>query len=607
MRDKIRNFCIIAHIDHGKSTLADRFLEMTGTIPPRRMREQLLDQMELERERGITIKLQPVRMQYKYSELAGEPVKGLGGEYILNLIDTPGHVDFAYEVSRSLAAVEGAILLVDATQGIEAQSLANLELAQKQGLTIIPVVNKIDLSTAEPEKVTEEMVSLLKVAPDEVLWVSAKTGEGIKQVLRRVVEKIPPPAGEEAKPFRALIFDARFDSYRGVITYIRVMEGEIQKDEKVIALGKKQASKVLEVGYFQPELKPAHCLKSGEIGYLVTGFKDLSQVRVGDTMTWLRTAGKVEALPGYRTLQPLVYASLFPRDRDRGDDLKEALAKLQLSDAALTFTPESSEALGSGFRCGFLGLLHLEIVKERLKREFALEIITVSPSVSFQVKLRGKTEKILIRHPSELPRQESVEWIEEPQAHLEVVTPPLFLGAVTELVQSRGGALLATKTLTPERLLLTFQAPLRELVVDFHDQLKSRTKGLSSESFWENGYKRADLARLEIQVNGRLVPPFVYLVERRKAYRQGRLLLNQLKTLIPRQLFRVILQAAVDSKIVAREEIPPLRKDVLAKLYGGDRTRKDKLLAKQRQGKKRLAALGEIEIPPEAFQKLLFL
>ena len=594
MTEKLRNFCILAHIDHGKSTLADRFLEITGTVEKRRMREQFLDMHPLEREKGITIKMQPVRMRY--------------GEYILNLIDTPGHVDFTYEVSRALAAVEGAILLVDATQGIQAQTLANLRLAQNENLVIIPVVNKIDLPSAEVEKTAEELSSLLAVRPDEIFRVSAKTGEGAEELLRAVIEKIPPPAAKlKDAPLRALIFDSQFDPYQGIIAYLRVFEGKIKKGERIRFMATKAEGEALEVGVFLPERTPREELDAGEIGYVATGIKEPEKVRVGDTFTRYIDMSKfrVSPLPGYREPTPMVYASIFPENQDDYEILRESLKKLKLNDAALSFEPEdASAALGRGFRAGFLGALHIEIVAERLKREYGLKLIFSHPSVSFRVKKReGEMENIYSAAKMSLAHE--IEFLEEPEAGVEIMTPARFFGPLTTLIHECAGIIYDTSSLGVERLLIKFRAPLREIIIDFHDRLKSASQGFASMAYGVSGWKRADLIRLDILVAGEKVEAFSEIVPREKVYLAARKRVAKLKEFLPRELFTVALQAEVEGRIIARETIPALKKDVTGYLYGGDRTRKMKLWEKQQKGKKKLKEMGRVEIPSEVFIKML--
>ena len=588
--DKIRNFCIIAHIDHGKSTLADRFLELTKTIPAREMKAQYLDTMELERERGITIKLQPVRMSYKGCEL--------------NLIDTPGHVDFTYEVSRSLAAVEGAILVVDASQGIEAQTLANLHLAQEHNLAIIPVINKIDLPAADPTRIAEEMKNALGVREDEILRVSAKTGEGVEKVLDAIVEWVPSPKGNENAPLRALVFDSYFDQFRGVVAYVRVVDGKVQAGDKVLMMASGALAEAMEVGFFAPQLTKRPELQMGEIGYIATGLKDVRAVRVGDTITLAARKEETKPLPGYKPTTPFVYASIFAVDNADFPQLREALEKLQLNDAALFFEPESSPALGFGFRCGFLGLLHLDIVQERLEREFNLDLVTTTPSVSYKVKMANGEEK-LIHNPTELPEAQFYKEIAEPWVRLEIVSPTKYLGGVMQLIQNRHGVQMDVKYLDPTRAVLIYEIPLAGVITEFYDQLKSATSGYASMAYELLEYRAGNLVKVDILLNGKPVDTLSVVVHRNEAQKIGQQVAGKLKKLLPRQNFKIIIQAAIGGKVIAREELSPYRKDVLAKLYGGDRTRKDKLLKKQKKGKKRMKMVGQVEIPQEAFRKLL--
>lgn len=589
MQEKIRNFCIIAHIDHGKSTLADRFLEVTGTIEKRKMKAQLLDVMDLERERGITIKLQPVKMQYK--------------GYTLNLIDTPGHVDFSYEVSRSLAAVEGAVLLVDASQGIEAQTLAHLHLAREQGLTIIPVVNKIDLPGADVEGTKNELSYVLGIEPEEILGVSGKTGQNVEQILDRIVRDVPAPNGDLNAPLRALIFDSVFDKYKGVIAYSRIMDGHIKGEEQIKMIATKAESEALEVGTFSPQLKKSEMLQAGDIGYIATGLRDVSQVHVGDTITGARTE-KVKMLPGYKKVMPFVYAGIFTIDNNDYPKLREALDKLSLSDSSLVYEPETSPALGFGFRCGFLGLLHLEIVKERLEREFDLDLIATTPSVSYQVTLAGGGQMI-ISNPTQLPEITRVQHIAEPWVRLELVSPVTYLGGILKLVQERRGIQNNIEHLDKNRVLVTYEVPLSSIVVDFYDQLKSVSSGYASMSYEFLEYRPGDLVKVDILVGGNVIDALSVIVDRGSSQRIGREITAKLKEVIPRQNFKIIIQAAIGGKVIAREELSPYRKDVTAKLYGGDVTRKNKLLDKQKKGKKRMKQVGQVSIPQEAFLKLL--
>ncbi|HEX8927758.1 MAG TPA: translation elongation factor 4 [Actinomycetota bacterium] len=584
----LRNFCIIAHIDHGKSTLADRLLDLTHAVSERQMRAQYLDKMDLERERGITIKAQAVRLAHSID----------GVDYVLNLIDTPGHVDFTYEVSRAMAACEGAVLLVDAAQGIEAQTLANLYLALEANLTIIPVINKIDLPAAQPERVAREIEQVVGIPADEMLRVSAKTGEGVPALLEAIVRRVPPPAGDPDGPTRALIFDSLYDSYRGVIAYVRMVDGRVRKGDRVRMLAAAGLSEAEEVGVFAPEAVATQELASGEVGYLIPGLKNVAQAKVGDTVT---LAGQsVEPLPGYREPRPMVYAGLYPIDGDDFPDLRDALDRLRLNDAALLYEPESSAALGFGFRCGFLGLLHMEIVRERLEREFNLELITTAPNVAYRVT-QTNGETITVSNPSELPEPGSIERIEEPYVDAMILCPADHIGAVMELCQSRRGMLKTMEYLSEERVELRYELPLAEIIFDFFDQLKSRTRGYASLDYEPSGYRPADLVRVDVLLQGEPIDAFSAIVHKDKAYSYGRAMATKLKRLIPRQLYEVPIQAAIGSRVIARETITPRRKDVLAKCYGGDITRKRKLLERQKEGKKRMKQIGRVEVPQEAF------
>jgi len=591
---RVRNFCIIAHIDHGKSTLADRLLEFTGSISQRDMQDQVLDSMDLERERGITIKLQAVRMTYPARD---------GQTYELNLIDTPGHVDFAYEVSRSLAACEGAILVVDAAQGIEAQTLANLYQAVEAGLTIIPVVNKIDLDAAQPEMVAEEISDVTGIPRDQVIFASAKQGIGTQEILEAVIAKVPPPSGDPSAPLRALIFDSHYDTYRGVITYVRVVDGEIKPRTKIRMMNTGKVHEVDEVGWFAPRPRPADKLTAGEVGYVTAAIKNVTDARVGDTITTSEN-GASTALPGYRQVKPMVFAGLFPTDSDQFTDLKEALEKLQLNDGSLSFEPENSAALGFGFRCGFLGLLHLEIVQERLEREFELDLITTAPTVEYRVKLkRGDT--IEVDNPALLPDPTAIESISEPYVKLSVIAPSGYVGAMMELSQDRRGMFKKLEHRPGDRIVLEYEIPLGEIIHDFYDQLKSRSKGYASMDYEMIGFREGDLVKLDVLVAGEPVDALSLITHRTKAQIQGRKLVEKLKTIIPRQLYEVPIQAAIGGKVIARETVSAMRKDVLAKCYGGDVTRKRKLLEKQKEGKRRMKRVGSIEIPQEAFMAVL--
>jgi GTP-binding protein LepA len=591
---RVRNFCIIAHIDHGKSTLADRLLEFTNSISKRDMQDQVLDTMDLERERGITIKLQAVRMTYPARD---------GQTYELNLIDTPGHVDFAYEVSRSLAACEGAILVVDAAQGIEAQTLANLYQAVEAGLTLVPVVNKIDLDAAQPEMVAEEISDVTGIGRDEVIFASAKQGIGTQDILEAVIAKVPPPRGDPGAPLRALIFDSHYDTYRGVITYVRVVDGEIIPRTKIRMMNTGKVHEVDEVGWFAPRPQPAEKLTAGEVGYVTAAIKNVIDARVGDTITTAEN-GAAHPLPGYRQVKPMVFAGLFPTDSDRFGDLKEALEKLQLNDGALSFEPENSAALGFGFRCGFLGLLHLEIVQERLEREFELDLITTAPTVAYQVKLK-RGEVIEVDNPALLPDPTTIETISEPYVRLSIIAPSTYVGPMMELCQERRGMFKYLEHRPGDRVVLGYEIPLGEIIHDFYDQLKSRSKGYASMDYEMIGFREGELVKLDVLVAGEPVDALSLIAHRSKAQAQGRKLVEKLKTIIPRQMFMVPLQAAIGGKVVARESISAMRKDVLAKCYGGDITRKRKLLEKQKEGKRRMKRVGSIEIPQEAFMAVL--
>ena len=589
----IRNFCIIAHIDHGKSTLADRMLQQTGVVDDRSMRAQYLDRMDIERERGITIKSQAVRL----------PFTGDDGEsYVLNMIDTPGHVDFTYEVSRSLAACEGAVLLVDAAQGIEAQTLANLYLALENDLAIIPVLNKIDLPAAQPEKYAAELARIIGCDPDEVLKVSAKTGIGVHELLEKIVRDIPAPVGRADAPARAMIFDSVYDTYRGVITYIRVIDGHISTRERIQMMSTGAIHELLEVGVISPEAVPAKGLGVGEVGYLITGVKDVRQSRVGDTITSERK-GATEALGGYRDPKPMVYSGLYPIDGSDYPELRDALDKLKLNDAALAYEPETSLALGFGFRCGFLGLLHMEIVRERLERESNLDLISTAPNVIYRV-FSDDGEEIIVTNPSEFPTQK-VAKILEPIVKSTIITPSEFVGTVMELCQQRRGTLLGMDYLSEERVEMRYTLPLAEIVFDFFDQLKSRTRGYASLDYDVTGEQEADLVKVDILLHGDPVDAFSAIVHRDKAMAYGTMMTSKLKELIPRQQFEVPIQAAIGSRVITRETIRAMRKDVLAKCYGGDITRKRKLLEKQKEGKKRMKQVGSVEIPQEAFLSIL--
>ena len=590
----IRNFCIIAHIDHGKSTLADRLLQMTGTIPEREMTEQVLDSMELEREKGVTIKASAVRMNYLAKD---------GNQYILNLIDTPGHVDFNYEVSRALAACEGAILVVDASQGIEAQTLANLYMALEADLEIIPVINKIDLPSALPNEVAEEISHLLGVPADRVLRISAKAGINIESVLEAVVEQIPPPQGDLDAPLRALIFDSHYDSYKGVVAYVRLIDGRVNSTDVLLVMASGVDFKPVEIGVFTPDLKPTQTLSAGEVGYFATGLKTVHECRVGDTITHANRPAS-QPLPGYRKVKPMVFAGVYPVESEDYQALKDALEKLQLNDASLVFEPETSQALNFGFRCGFLGMFHMEIVQERLEREYDLDIIMTAPSVEYEVLLRNG-ETLRINSPADLPDESQIAEIREPWMGIEVFTPIEYYGTVMDLVTKRRGIFISQDYPTPNRVQLNFEMPLSEMIVDFYDQLKSRTRGYASLDYHFLEYRPNDLVKLEILVNSEPVDALASIVHREDAFHKGQALISKLKDLIPRQLFVVPIQACAMGRVISRANVKALRKDVLAKCYGGDVTRKKKLLEKQKKGKKRLKMVGNVEIPQEAFLAVL--
>jgi GTP-binding protein LepA len=590
----IRNFSIIAHIDHGKSTLADRILELTHTVDPRKHRPQLLDSMDLERERGITIKAQAVRVFYEARD---------GQTYQLHLIDTPGHVDFTYEVSRSLEACEGALLVVDASQGVEAQTLANTYLAIESGLELIPCLNKIDLPGAEPERVAAEIAELLGEPAEDVRRISAKTGEGIEDVLEELIAKVPPPAGDAGAPPRALIFDSEFDQYRGVIAYIRVIDGTFRKGDPIRAMVAGTEADIDDIGFFSPGMKPVGELGAGEVGYLITGIKDVTRLRVGDTLT-TRANPATEPLPGYREVKPMVFCGLFPIDSDRFPELRDALEKLTLNDAALSWEPETSDALGFGFRCGFLGLLHMDIVRERLEREYDLELLATMPSVEFEVTLTDG-EVIAVHNPTDMPDPARIAQVREPLIRASIVAPKEYVGAVMELCQERRGIHAGMHYLSAERVQITYDLPLAEIVLDFFDALKSRTRGYASLDYELTGLGESDLVKLDVLLGGDPVDALSMVVHRDKAYVVGRSLAERLRTKIPRQQYDVPIQAAIGSHIIARETIKAYRKDVVAKCYGGDVTRKRKLLERQKAGKRRMKQVGRIEVPQEAFLAVL--
>jgi GTP-binding protein LepA len=589
----IRNFSIIAHIDHGKSTLADRLIEKTGTVSERDMESQLLDNMDIERERGITIKLQTCRLYHKHN----------GEEYVLNLIDTPGHVDFTYEVSRSLAACEGALLVVDSSQGVEAQTLSNVYLALENNLEILPVINKIDLPSADIDGVKLEIEDIIGLDTDGCPLVSAKAGIGVDDLLGQIVDKLPAPNGDDEAPLKALIFDSFYDNYRGAISMVRIMDGRVKSGDKIKMMSTGKVFEVVEVGYFSPHMIPCSVLTAGEVGYIAGSIKNVSDTAVGDTITNADNPAK-EPLPGYKKATPMVYTGVFPADGARYDDLKEALLKLQLNDASLSFEPEVSSALGFGFRCGFLGLLHMEIIEERLEREFDLDLITTAPSVSYNVyKTNG--EKLIIDNPTTLPNTSEINYIEEPMVCAKLFTPPEYVGAIMELCQGKRGIFIDMSYIDPTRVQLIYRMPLNEIVYDFFDNLKSRTRGYASLDYEPDGYDRSELVRLDMMINGEICDALSIIVHKDNAYSRGRGIAEKLKDVIPRQLFEIPIQATVGGKIIARETVKAMRKDVLAKCYGGDITRKKKLLEKQKEGKKRMRKVGSVEVPSEAFISIL--
>jgi GTP-binding protein LepA len=592
--EHIRNFCIIAHIDHGKSTLADRLLHLTGTVPERDTTEQILDSMELEREKGVTIKASAVRMSYTAKN---------GEKYELNLIDTPGHVDFGYEVSRALEACEGALLVVDASQGVEAQTLANLYSALEADLEIIPIINKIDLPSAHPDEVAEEISNLLGTPPQDILRISAKEGINIDAVLETIIKEVPPPKGDEHGPLRALIFDSHYDSYKGVVAYVRLVEGKIEHTDSLLLMATGFSIKPVEIGIFAPDLRPVTTLLAGEVGYIATGLKTVHECRVGDTIT--NTARPAAApLPGYRKVKPMVFAGIYPVEGEDYADLKDALEKLQLNDASLVFEPETSQALNFGFRCGFLGMFHMEIIQERLEREYNLDIIVTSPSVEYEVVLNSG-ETILVDSPADLPDEMLIEQIREPWMDIQIFSPTEFYGTIMELTKKKRGIFISQDYPATNRVQLNFQIPLSELIVDFFDLLKSRTRGYASLDYQFAEYRPDDLVKLEILVNEEPVDALATIVHRNDAYHKGQAVITKLKEVIPRQLFLVPIQAYAAGRVISRANIKPMRKDVLAKCYGGDITRKKKLLEKQKRGKKRMKMVGNVEIPQEAFLAVL--
>jgi len=590
----IRNFCIIAHIDHGKSTLADRLLEYTGALSEREMTEQVLDSMDLERERGITIKAQSVRLQYQARDKQN---------YILNLIDTPGHVDFTYEVSRSLAACDGALLVVDATQGVEAQTIANLYLALEHDLDIIPVINKVDLPSADPERVKKELEEIIGIDTSECIMASAKTGLGIEDILEAIVTRIKPPKGDPRLPLRALIFDSHFDAYRGVIAYVRLFEGKLALGDKIRMMATGKEFEVTALGTFRPAMTPAERLSAGEVGFVCASMKNVNDTQVGDTITTVDNPA-LTPLPGYRPIQPMVFCGLYPIDNADYDDLREALEKLKLNDASLVFEPENSVALGFGFRCGFLGLLHMEIIQERLEREYGINLIATAPSVNYKAYLTdGSVQEI--SNPAEMPAANYLDHLEEPYVKATIILPSDYVGPIMELCQEKRGIFKNMEYLTESRVMLTYELPLAEILLDFFDKLKSRSRGYASLDYEYLGHRPSELVKLDILLNGKIVDALSAIVHRDKAYQLGRQLTEKLKEIIPRQMFEVPIQAAVGNKVIARETVKALRKDVLAKCYGGDITRKRKLLEKQKEGKKRMKQLGTVEVPQEAFLAVL--
>ncbi len=593
-RELIRNFCIIAHIDHGKSTLADRMMELTDTVAMRDMENQLLDTMDIERERGITIKATAVRMFYDHSD---------GKRYMFNLIDTPGHVDFTYEVSRSLAACEGAVLVVDATQGIEAQTLANVYLALDNDLEIMPVINKIDLPSAQPEHVIKEIEDVIGLEAEDAPLISAKTGQNVKEVLEKIVELIPPPTGKDDAPLKALIFDSIYDNYKGALSYVRIVDGSVRPGMRIRSMATGKVFDVTEVGVFTPSLKSTSELTAGEVGYIAASIKTVADTKVGDTLTD-DTNPTAEALPGYKHVQPMVFCGIYPADGADYDSLRDALEKLALNDASLSFELETSQALGFGFRCGFLGLLHMEIIQERLEREFDLDLVTTSPSVVYKVKQIGG-EECMIDNPSNMPAAASIEYMEEPMVEAHIMTPSDFVGAIMELCQEKRGVFVDMHYIEENRVTIKYNLPLNEIIYDFFDQLKSRSRGYASFDYELKGYQRSELVKLDFLLNGDMCDALSTIVHKDRAYTKGRAVAEKLKEVIPRQQFEIPIQAAIGGKIIARETVKAVRKDVLAKCYGGDITRKKKLLEKQKEGKKRMRQIGTVELPSDAFMSVL--
>ena len=593
-RELIRNFCIIAHIDHGKSTLADRMMELTDTVAMRDMENQLLDTMDIERERGITIKATAVRMFYDHSD---------GKRYMFNLIDTPGHVDFTYEVSRSLAACEGAVLVVDATQGIEAQTLANVYLALDNDLEIMPVINKIDLPSAQPEHVIKEIEDVIGLEAEDAPLISAKTGQNVQEVLEKIVELIPPPTGKDDAPLKALIFDSIYDNYKGALSYVRIVDGSVRPGMRIRSMATGKVFDVTEVGVFTPSLKSTSELTAGEVGYIAASIKTVADTKVGDTLTD-DTNPTAEALPGYKHVQPMVFCGIYPADGADYDSLRDALEKLALNDASLSFELETSQALGFGFRCGFLGLLHMEIIQERLEREFNLDLVTTSPSVVYKVKQIGG-EECMIDNPSNMPPAASIEYMEEPMVEAHIMTPSDFVGAIMELCQEKRGVFVDMHYIEENRVTIKYNLPLNEIIYDFFDQLKSRSRGYASFDYELKGYQRSELVKLDFLLNGDMCDALSTIVHKDRAYTKGRAVAEKLKEVIPRQQFEIPIQAAIGGKIIARETVKAVRKDVLAKCYGGDITRKKKLLEKQKEGKKRMRQIGTVELPSDAFMSVL--